>query len=60
VIVAGGYIGKEGNIIVDQIHEPSQIIGIADGMGGVKDKDQLTDDDQEAMRMIQDAIKAGC
>lgn len=35
-IVAGGLVGKEGDIIVDQISNPTQIIGIADGSGGVK------------------------
>ena len=35
-IVAGGYYGKEGDIIVDSINYPSCVIGIADGKGRVK------------------------
>jgi len=36
LIVAGGIIPEEGVIIVDKINNPTQIIGIADGRGGVK------------------------
>lgn len=36
VIVAGGIVGGEGAVIVDRIERPTQIIGIADGSGGVK------------------------
>ncbi len=34
-IVAGGYYGKYGDIILDKISKPTQIVGIADGTGGV-------------------------
>jgi len=34
-IVAGGYLGKKGDIVVDKILNPSKIIGIADGVGGI-------------------------
>src|SRR5699024_7188255 len=59
-IVAGGYIGHEGSIIVDQIKRPTQIIGIADGMGGVKSNNDLSGKDHKAIEFIQDTIKAGC
>ena len=32
-IISGGYIGKKGDVIVDNILSPSQILGIADGSG---------------------------
>lgn len=35
-IVSGGVLGRKGNIIVDNIVQPSIILGIADGEGGVK------------------------
>lgn len=35
-IVAGGVMGQNGAIIVDNINDPSYIIGIADGKGNVK------------------------
>lgn len=34
-IVAGGYYGNHGDIIVDDIKKPTTIIGIADGFGGL-------------------------
>jgi len=34
-IVAGGFYGKLGDVIVDSITNPREVIGIADGMGGV-------------------------
>jgi hypothetical protein len=34
-IVAGGVIGKRGDIIVDNISKPSAVIGVADGQGRV-------------------------
>lgn len=35
-VVAGGIIGKPGDIIVDHITRPTRIIGIADGKGGIQ------------------------
>jgi hypothetical protein len=34
-IVSGGIIGKIGDIVVDNISNPNEIIGIADGKGGL-------------------------
>jgi hypothetical protein len=34
-VVAGGLIGREGEVIVDSILHPASVIGIADGKGGV-------------------------
>jgi len=34
-IVAGGLYGKYGEVVVDSITEPKQLIGIADGKGGI-------------------------
>lgn len=33
-VVAGGFIGRGGDIIVDNISNPTQVIGVADGCGG--------------------------
>ena len=35
-IVAKGKWGKTGNVVVDKINNPSLIIGISDGLGGIK------------------------
>ncbi|MFH0837528.1 MAG: NAD(P)-binding domain-containing protein [Candidatus Aenigmatarchaeota archaeon] len=34
-LVAGGYIGKRGDVIVDNISKPMKVLGIADGIGGL-------------------------
>ena len=41
-VVAGGLIGKKGDVVVDSISNPTRIIGIANGMGGmIKDVEEL-------------------
>lgn len=35
-IVAGGFIGEKGDIIVDNIKKPTKIIGISNGKGGTE------------------------
>ena len=37
-IVAGGYYGKYGDIVVDRVDNPRYVIGIADGRGGLLPK----------------------
>jgi hypothetical protein len=34
-VVAGGLLGKAGEIIVDSISQPARVIGVADGRGGI-------------------------
>lgn len=34
-VVAGEIIGRLGNVVVDSIKNPTRIIGIADGLGGL-------------------------
>ena len=41
-MVAGGLIGKRGDVVVDSISNPTRIIGIANVMGGmIKDVEEL-------------------
>lgn len=54
--VAGGVIGHEGAVIVDNIRQPSQIIGIADGNGGVKKDEELSQTDRETLREVKQTI----
>lgn len=35
-VVSGGFIGKDGDVIVDNIHDISKVVGIADGNCGVR------------------------
>jgi hypothetical protein len=34
-VVAGGAMGGKGDVIVDSVSEPSRVIGVADGQGGI-------------------------
>lgn len=41
-VVAGGFIGKRGDVVVDSISNPVKIVGIANGKGGlIKDFEEL-------------------
>ncbi|WP_082232897.1 hypothetical protein [Halobacillus massiliensis] len=55
-VVAGGVIGAEGVVILDNIKNPKQIIGIADGRGGIKKDEQLTEEDRESICNIKKTI----
>lgn len=48
-LVAGGIIGRNGAIIVDKIKKPTQVIGMANGYGGVKSVGELTEVDKEKL-----------
>jgi hypothetical protein len=54
--VAGGILGKNGDVIVDQIKNPTQVIGLANGMGGVKHDCELTDEDRGKISTIKQYI----
>jgi hypothetical protein len=34
-VVAGGAMGRRGDVVVDSVRQPTRVIGIADGRGGV-------------------------
>lgn len=53
-IVAGGAIGRSGDVIVDSVSEPTRVIGIADGNGGVCF--DYGDADAERVRVVFNAI----
>ena len=55
-IVSGGLIGKEGSVIVDNINKPNQIIGIANGSGGVKKDGELSQTERNRIQAIQQNI----
>ncbi|BDG37648.1 NAD(P)-dependent oxidoreductase [Saccharococcus caldoxylosilyticus] len=54
--VAGGILGKQGDVIVDQIKHPTQVIGVANGLGGVKHECELTDEERRKSSTIREYI----
>jgi len=55
-VVAGGFIGKRGDVVVDSISNPARIIGIADGMGHlIKDAKELKKYD-ESIKKVKSGI----
>lgn len=55
-VVSGGFLGPKGTVIVNNIKSPNQIIGIADGSGGVKSNEQLNARDKERIQTIKKSI----
>lgn len=55
-VAAGGYIGDKGTVIVDNIKQPSQVIGIADGRGGVMSDEQLYGADKSRIQRVEKII----
>lgn len=56
-VVSGGIIGKDGDIIIDRIEKPTRVIGVANGIGGVKKPHEINDIDQEKIDTITQLIK---
>ena len=53
-IVAGGAMGQSGDVVVDSVHNPTRVIGVCDGQGGVRFRFQ--DEDTERVRRVQAEI----
>lgn len=58
-IVSGGIIGKAGDIIVDRIKSPKRVIGICNGIGGVKSKEDYSELELMRIKQIKEAIDKG-
>lgn len=52
-VVAGGLIGERGDIVVDDIAKPTQVIGIADGKGGIA-KEQTPEEKQRMGKVLEE------
>lgn len=55
-VASGGYIGSEGTVIVDNIKQPNQVIGIANGRGGMKASEEHSESDRNRMQKIEQTI----
>ena len=53
-VVAGGAMGKSGDVIVDSVYHPTRVIGVCDGQGGVRYR--FRDEDAERVRQVQAEI----
>jgi 4-hydroxy-2-oxovalerate aldolase len=56
-VVAGGAMGKSGDVIVDSIQRPTRIIGVCDGRGGVRFR--YSQSDSERVQRAQSQINRG-
>ncbi len=53
-VVAGGAMGRDGDVIVDSVRNPTRVIGVCDGQGGVRF--QYHDDEAARVRRVQTEI----
>ncbi|STX50224.1 shikimate 5-dehydrogenase [Legionella busanensis] len=54
--VAGGIIGKAGDVVLDTVCQPKHIIGIANGTGGLKKHEEYTDWDKHHLTVIKKTL----
>ena len=54
-VVSGGAIGRAGDVIVDSVRQPTRVIGIADGRGGLYFASRSTED-AERVRVVREEI----
>lgn len=55
--VAGGVIGRAGVVIVNQIKDPTQVIGIANGYGGVKSESTLSTEERRSIELLREQFE---
>jgi len=53
-VVAGGAMGGSGDVILDSVHQPTRIIGVCDGRGGVRFR--YTEAEADRVRRVQAEI----
>lgn len=59
-VVAGGIMGQDGQVIIDRIVKPTRVIGIANGIGGVKNESDLSTEEHIKIREVQSFIEQSC
>ena len=50
-VVAGGAMGRSGDVIVDSVHHPTRVIGVCDGHGGVRFR--FNESETERVKRVQ-------
>lgn len=53
-VVAGGALGRSGDVIVDSVKHPTRVIGVCDGQGGVRFR--FNEAEAERVRTVQSEI----
>lgn len=56
-VVAGGIMGQDGQVIIDRIVNPTRVIGIANGIGGVKNESDLSAQEYIKIQEVQSFIE---
>lgn len=57
LVVAGGIMGQDGQVIIDRIIKPTRVIGIANGIGGVKNESDLSAEEHIKIQEVQSFIE---
>lgn len=55
-IVAGGLIGRYGELVVDQVEHPTSVVGVANGTGGLLPYSEWTEDVQISVSSVRARI----
>jgi hypothetical protein len=55
-VVAGGIIGKKGEVVVDRIIQPTQVIGIANGIGGILSESEYSESERQTVDKVKEYI----
>jgi hypothetical protein len=55
-VVAGGVIGRRGDIVLDHINNPTRVIGVADGRGGLLDSAAIGPEDEVNLKRVREGV----
>jgi len=56
-MIAGGILGNDGEVVVDSVTKPKEILGIADGLGGIKKEIDLSDQERKNISSLTSGSK---
>lgn len=56
-VVAGGIIGKVGEIVIDRRRNPTRVVGVANGSGGLRPQSEWTDENREEVERIDGLLR---
>lgn len=56
-MVAGGRMGKSGDVVVDQVVGPTRVIGVANGTGGLVPPEEWTSEMDDRVRSVERRIR---